>query len=276
MIQRKAMNTALAYTVVSLGAIIMILPFFWMVSTSLKVYEQQVTFPPTWIPNPVTFLNYVHVWKLVPLAHYYLNSIKITVFVLLGQILSCSLAAFALARLRFKGREFMFVLILVTMMLPYQVTIIPRFLLMKALGWLDTYYPFTVTAFFGGAFNTFLLRQYLMTPPSELDEAARVDGCTPFQTYWRITLPLVKPALLTVGIFTFMGSWNDFFGPLIYISSSDKYTLQLGLAFLRNYGDVEMGLLMAASVVAVLPILIIYFLGQSYFVEGIALTGLKE
>jgi ABC-type glycerol-3-phosphate transport system permease component len=190
-------------------------------------------------------------------------------------MLSCTLVAFAFARLQYPSRDFWFVVLLSTMMLPTHVTIIPHFVLFRILGWLNTFKPLIVPAFFGSAFYIFLLRQFFLTIPQELDDAATVDGCGIFRIYWQIILPLAKPALATVAVFSFISHWNDFLGPLIYLTSPEKMTIAVGLRLFRSQYSTEMHLLMAASTVAVLPILVIFFVAQKYFIQGIALTGLK-
>jgi ABC-type glycerol-3-phosphate transport system permease component len=259
----------------TLGAIAFGLPFFWMLSTSLKPIEDVFIIPIKWIPNPIKWNNYIEALTIFPFGRYFINSTKITLLSIIGHLISCTLAAYGFARIPFKGRELLFFLLLGTMMLPSQVTIIPIFIIFKKLGWVNTHLPLYVPSFFGGAFYIFLLRQYFMTIPVELEEAAIMDGCGYLRIFWNIYLPLSKNALITVIIFSFMGSWNDFFRPLIFINSPDKFTIPLGLAGFRS----EMGnywhYLMAASVVAVIPCILLYFFFQRYFIEGITLTGLK-
>lgn len=257
-----------------LGGVFLI-PFFWMISTSVKPESQIFTFPPRWIPDPVLWSNYPHAIDAIPFWTYVWNTTSITLLTILGTILSSSLVAYSFARLRWPGRDFLFVLLLSTMMLPGQVTMIPVFLLFKELGWINTILPLVVPSFFGNAFYIFLLRQFFLTIPSDLEDAARVDGCPRLLAFWHVILPLSKPALATVGVFTFMGSWNDFMGPLIYLSSEGKKTLALGLqGFVWEHGA-EWALLMAVSTLMLLPVLIIFFFAQRYFIEGITLTGIK-
>jgi len=265
----------LGYMLLTLGAIAFGLPFFWMLSTSFKPIEDVFIIPIKWIPNPIKWNNYIEALTIFPFGRYFINSTKITLLSIIGHLISCTLAAYGFARIPFKGRELLFFLLLGTMMLPSQVTIIPIFIIFKKLGWVNTHLPLYVPSFFGGAFYIFLLRQYFMTIPVELEEAAIMDGCGYLRIFWNIYLPLSKNALITVIIFSFMGSWNDFFRPLIFINSPDKFTIPLGLAGFRS----EMGnywhYLMAASVVAVIPCILLYFFFQRYFIEGITLTGLK-
>jgi ABC-type glycerol-3-phosphate transport system permease component len=219
--------------------------------------------------------NYPRGLTFIPFGRYLLNTLLICGIVVLGTILSCSLVAYGLARVEWRGRNGLFYIIIGTMMLPFQVTMVPMFVVFAKLGWVDTYLPLTVPAFFGNAFFVFLLRQFFMTLPAELTDAARIDGCSEVGIYRRIVLPLAKPALATVGLFAFMGTWNDYIGPLIYLSDAGRYTLSLGLAtFSSQYGSYP-GMLMAATTVMTLPIIVLFFLAQRTFIQGIALTGLK-
>ena len=265
----------LVYLVVACGGVVTIVPFLWMVSTSLKTTAQSMAFPPEWWPHPFAWENYTQIWQYMPFFRFLFNSVKIAFFVVFGQLLTCSLAGYAFAKLRFPGRRTLFVVLLSTMMIPSQVTLIPVFVIMKYLGWINTHYSLIVPAFFGSVFGTFLLRQFFLGLPNDLEDAARIDGCSPFGIYWRIMLPLAKPALATLAIFTFMGTWNDFLRPLIYLSDMDKMTLPVGLALLSNHQDIRIPLIMAGAVLSLLPILVLYIFGQKYFVRGIALTGMK-
>ncbi len=272
---RPLLHQLLVYSLLCLLGAVFLVPFFWMVSTSLKAESQIFVFPPKWIPEPVLWSNYPNAVKAIPFWTYAWNTVFITGFNILGVLISSSLVAYSFARLRWPGRNPLFVILLATMMLPGQVTMIPVFLLFKELGWVNTFLPLIVPAFFGNAFYIFLLRQFFLTIPVDLEDAARVDGCPRLLTYWHVILPLSKPALATVGVFTFMGTWNDFMGPLIYLSSEDKKTLALGLqSFVWEHGA-EWALLMAVSTMMLLPLLVLFFLAQRYFIEGIALTGIK-
>lgn len=269
------LHQILVYSLLCLLGAIFLVPFFWMVSTSLKAESQIFVFPPKWIPEPVLWSNYPNAVSAIPFWTYAYNTIFITGFNILGVLISSSLVAYSFARLRWPGRNQLFVILLATMMLPGQVTMIPVFLLFKELGWVNTFLPLIVPAFFGNAFYIFLLRQFFLTIPVDLEDAARVDGCPRLLTYWHVILPLSKPALATVGVFTFMGTWNDFMGPLIYLSSENRKTLALGLqSFVWEHGA-EWALLMAVSTMMLLPLLILFFLAQRYFIEGITLTGIK-
>ncbi|MCG2769887.1 MAG: carbohydrate ABC transporter permease [Anaerolineae bacterium] len=255
------------------GAVVILIPFVWTVSTSLKTVPQALTYPPVWIPKPVVWSNYVEALTAMPFHIFYRNSLVITSLSILGQLLSCSLVAFGFARLRFPGRDWLFLVVLSTMMVPFQVLIIPRFVLFKYMGWLNTLKPLIVPSFFGGAFTIFLLRQYFMSIPLELDDAAKIDGCSYFGIYSRIVLPLSKPALGAIAVFEFMSSWRSFLAPLIYLSSEKNYTVPLGLNAFRTEYFIEWNLYMAAAAVAMAVPLIVFFVAQRYFIQGVALTG---
>ncbi|MGQ9556008.1 MAG: carbohydrate ABC transporter permease [Anaerolineae bacterium] len=265
------------YTILVFLSAISLVPFLWMVSTSLKDPRSVFLFPPRWIPDPIVWENYIEALTFLPFARYFANTLFITASNIAGTLISASLAAYAFARLRAPLKGAMFLLILSPMFLPGQVTMIPLFILYKSLDWIDTYNPLIVPAFFGGgAFNIFLLRQFFTTIPLELDHAARIDGCGEAGILWRIILPLSKPALATVTIFSFMNHWNEFLGPLIYINSTQKLTVSVALSRFRGeYGTTAWHLLMAASIVAVLPCILIFFFAQEYFVKGIQMTGMK-
>lgn len=255
--------------------IIFILPFFWLVSTSLKPDDQLFKFPPIWIPKPIMWSNYPRALTYIPFWLYLKNTLIIAIPSTLGLLISSSIVAYGFSRIKWPGRDAVFFLAICTMMLPYQVTMIPLFIVFRNLGWVGTFKPLIIPSFFGGAFYIFLLRQFYMTLPMELSDAARIDGCSEFGIYSRIILPLSKPALATVGLFSFMGHWNDFLAPLIYLEDDTKYTLALGLQqFQRQFG-MEWGMLMATSVVISLPIIVLFFFTQRTFVQGIALTGMK-
>jgi len=263
------------HLVLILVGITFMLPFFWMISTSLKSNEQLFVMPPKWIPTPLVWSNYPKALTFIPFFTYLRNTLQICFFCIIGTVLSCSIVAYGLSRIQWPGREVVFLLALSTLMLPYQVTMIPLFLIFKTLGWVGTYKPLIIPAFFGNGFYIFLLRQFFMTIPQELSDSAYIDGCSEFRIYWQIILPLSKPALATVALFTFLGAWGDFLGPLIYINEQNKFTLSLGLQLFRFAYDVEWSYLMAASAVATVPIIILFFFTQKTFIQGITLTGLK-
>jgi multiple sugar transport system permease protein len=271
----KIVARVLAYVGVIVMAVPFFFPFAWLVSTSFKTASQIFVFPPNWIPNPVAWSNYPNVLTYIPFMTYLWNTMQVCFWNVLGTLISCSLAAYALARLRFPGRTASFAIVLSTMMLPYPVTVIPLYILFKNLGWVGTFYPLTVPAFFGNAFFIFLLRQFFMTIPLELSEAAKVDGASEFRIYAQIILPLSKPALATTALFTFLWTYTDFLNPLIYLTDNSTYTLSLGLNGFLGAHSAEWALLMAASVLFTLPIIILYFFAQKTFIQGIQTTGLK-
>jgi multiple sugar transport system permease protein len=251
----------------------MLAPLLWMLSTSLKEPGDIFIYPPQWIPDPVVWQNYVETVSVMPFGRFYFNSTFQAAAVTVLQLLTSSLAAFAFARLRFRGRELLFLLYLGTMMIPFPVTMIPNFIIVRVLGWIDTYQALILPPAFS-AFSTFLLRQYFMSLPIELDDAARVDGASSFRIWWQILLPLAGPAVATLAIFTFLGQWNNFLWPLIVTNSEHMRTLPVGLAAFQGQYRVEWHLLMAGSVIALVPILVIYIIGQKWFVRGITLTGM--
>jgi multiple sugar transport system permease protein len=251
------------------------LPFYWLVITSLKPDAQVFRIPPVWFPHPLQWQNYPHALVYIPFFRYTLNTVILCTLNVLGTIFSCSLVAYSLAKIRWKGRDFVFYSLLATMILPGQVTMIPTFAIFKWLGWIGSIKPLVVPAFFGGAFNIFLLRQFFLTIPSELSDAARMDGCTEFSTYCRVILPLAQPALATVALFTFIGTWNDFLGPLLYLTDERSFTLSLGLQRFVSQHGAEWGMLMAASTVMTLPIIVVFFCAQRTFIQGVATTGIK-
>ena len=260
---------------IALGALF-VLPFLWMVSTSFKETGQAYRFPPEFIPQPFTVKNYVSLWGgPIPFDRFYLNTITIVILSEIGTLTSCTLVAYSFARLKWWGRDVWFIVLLATMMLPFQVVMIPIYIIFRNLGWLDTLLPLVVPTFFGNPFYIFLLRQFFLGIPRDLEDAARVDGAGTFRILWQIFLPLSKPVLLTIAMFTFVGHWNDFLGPLLYLSSVDKMTISVGLAMFQGRGGSNWPALMSAATLATIPILIIFTLFQRYFVKGIVLTGMK-
>jgi ABC-type glycerol-3-phosphate transport system permease component len=251
------------------------IPVFWMVSSALKPNSKIFVYPPQWIPNPIQWDNFVKAMTMLPFATYFKNTMIIEVGVIAGTLLSCSIVAYGFARLDAPGRNFWFIVLLSTMMLPGVVTMIPVFLIFRQLGWVNTFLPLIVPAWFGSPFFIFLLRQFFMTIPRDFEDAARIDGANTWQLLTRILLPLSKPALATVAIFTFMGVWNDFMGPLIYLNKPETYTLALGINFFKGQYTSDWNMLMAASLVMMLPLVILFFAAQKAFIEGITLTGVK-
>jgi multiple sugar transport system permease protein len=265
-----------AYLFTTILALMFAMPFFWMVSSSLKSISDLAEYPPKLIPAVFVWSNYPEALRAAPFGIYFLNTIKITALGMLGQVFSGSLVAYGFARLRFKGSGFWFMVLLSTMMLPQQVTLIPQYLLFRELGWLNTIAPLVVPAYFGTPFYIFLLRQFFMTIPKELDEAAIVDGCGRFGIFWRIIIPLSRPILTTIVAFSFIAHWNDFFGPLIYLTDPKTMTVAVGLLTFKNDTQTLFHLLMAASTIALVPVVIVFFIAQRYFVSSITMTGLKE
>jgi ABC-type glycerol-3-phosphate transport system permease component len=272
---QQHLGTLTIHIVLILGAALLMIPLAWMLSTSLKDLGAVMMIPPEWIPETVRWSNYVEIFQVVPFALYIRNTAIITLLDVVGKVLSCSLVAFSFARLRWRGRDTIFLIMLATLMLPPQVTLVPQFVVYRYLGWIDTFMPLVLPNWFGGPFLTFLLRQFFMSIPLELDDAARIDGASIFGIYWRIVLPLSKPALAAVAIFTFNASWNDFFGPLIYLHSRELYTLSLGLRSFQDQNYTEWNLLMAASLVSMIPVLLLFFFAQKYFIQGVVFTGVK-
>ena len=264
------------YLLLLAGAFGVMIPFFWMLSTSLKRPGTEFTFPIEWIPVPPRFGNYWTAWSILPFNQWLLNTVRITGLSILGHIISCAIVGFGFARIRFPGRDAIFLLVLATMMLPFPSIIIPLFILFRELGWINTILPLVVPTFFAtSAFYIFLLRQFFMTLPLELDDAARVDGCSTFGIFYRICVPLIKPALGIILVFSFMNHWNDFLGPLIFLSDIDKYTLALGLRYFQGQHRVEWTLLMAASLLILSPCIILFFIAQKNYIQGIVITGVK-
>ncbi|RIK35651.1 MAG: sugar ABC transporter ATP-binding protein [Chloroflexi bacterium] len=254
----------------------MSLPFFWLLSSSLKEPARIWLFPPQWIPSPVRWENYSEALTAAPFHLYLFNTLIIVLANEVGILLTASMAGYSFARLRFRGRELVFTILLATIMLPWAVTLIPRYIMFKSLGWLDTFLPLIVPEWFGGgAFNIFLLRQFFRTIPRDFTDAARIDGAGEFGIYWRIVLPLIKPALTVVAIFTFLNNWNDFMGPLIYLTSPKNFTISLGLAAFKGLYTTQWHYLMAASTATILPVLVLFFVAQRYFIQGIVLSGIK-
>jgi multiple sugar transport system permease protein len=256
-------------------ALLFLVPLLWMLSSSLKPNWQIMEVPPRWIPRPPRWENYREALTVLPFGRYVANTALITLLTIVGHLLSCTLIAYAFARLRAPGRDALFVVLLATMMLPYPVTMVPLYVLFNRLGWINTILPLVVPAFLGSPFYIFLLRQFFRSIPRDFEDAARIDGASLLQILWRIMLPLALPAMATVAIFTFQAAWNDFLGPLIYLQRPDLYTVTLGLQFFRTSYTTDWAYLMAASLVTMLPLLVVFFLAQRAFVEGIALSGLK-
>lgn len=275
--KRKQQQVAriFAYITVATLGVCYVLPFLWMIITSLKPNTQIFAYPPIWIPNPFVWENYPNALKYIPFFRYMQNTLVISGLNVAGHVFSCSVAAFGFSRITWKGRDTLFFIYLATMMLPAAVTLIPTFILFSKLRWIGTVLPLVVPSFFGGAFFVFMLRQFFMGIPRDLDEAAKIDGCNEFQVFGRIILPLARPALATVALFTFLNAYRDFLGPLIYLTEQEQWTISLGLNMFRNQFGAEWQMMMAASAVTMAPILLLFFLTQKTFIQGLALTGIK-
>lgn len=268
-------STAVIHVFLILGAIVMVVPFLWMVITSLETTAQAFSIPPSFIPNPFQWGNYPQSFNALPFNLAYMNSAIVAVSVTFFQLITCAMAAYAFARIRFPGREIIFFVFLATMMIPFQLTIIPIFLTMKAFGLLDTLLSLILPPALFSAFGVFLLRQFILGLPLELEEAAIVDGANRWTIFWRIIMPLLRAPLAALGIFTFIGQWNDFFRPLIMLNTPSNFTVPLMLNQFRGQYATEWTLVMAGSVIAVLPLLIVYIAAQRHIIAGIAMTGLK-
>lgn len=267
-------GTIILHIALSIGAFMMVFPFLWMVLTSFKDISQAFLIPPKWIPDPWVWQNYPASLQALPFGRAYFNSAYIALLTVSVSLLTAAMAAYAFAKIRFPGHNIVFLLFLATMMVPGQVTIIPLFLIMKNLGWVDTHLSILVPGMLFNAFAVFMLRQFVRGIPAELEEAAIVDGANRWRAFWQIILPLLVPAMSALGIFMFLGSWNSFFYPLIFLNSPDLFTVPLMLNQFRGQYTVDWTLLMAGSAIAVLPVLVVYMIGQRKIIEGITLTGL--
>lgn len=274
--QRNLLQHVVIQIILLSAVTLMLIPLAWTLSTSLKPPGEVFDFPPKWIPSRILWSNYIEATTAINFFQYLWNSVVITGLSIVGKVISITLVAFSFARLRWWGRNTLFLIMLATMMLPPHVTLIPQFILFKYLNWINTFKPLIVPAFFGGPWLTFLVRQFLMTLPRDLDDAARIDGCSSFGLYWRIIIPLAKPAILIIIIFVFNGTWNEFLMPLIYLQSQEKFTLALGLRMFQGEASASWHLLMAASILTMLPVLILFFAAQKYFIQGIVFTGVKQ
>ena len=272
----RLVASVLLYVAVTIGALVMFMPFAWMLLASVKDLGQIYQVPPNWIPNPFVFQNYVNAWTSVPFATGYINSAIVTVTVVVVNLLTCSMAAYAFARIEFPFRHTLFILFLATLMVPEQVTIIPLYIIIESVGLIDTLLSLIIPYALFNAFGVFLLRQFIKSLPIDLEEAAIVDGANRWTIYWRIILPLIRPALAAFGIFTFLFQWNNFFRPLVFLNNIDNYTVPLAINFFRGQYATDFSLLMAGSAISIVPVLIVYAIGQRQIIEGIATTGLKQ
>ena len=273
---RRNIAKGILYAIMLAVLLVWMFPFYWIIRTSLMDVRQILRYPPVWIPNPVTFKNYTQGLRALPFDRFYVNTLVIVLLCMTGAMFTSTLAAYSFSRLRWPGRDKLFSLILSAMMLPSAVTLVPTFIGWSAVGYVNTIAPLTVPSWFGGgAFFIFLLRQFYRTIPREYDEAAVVDGAGYFQIYWRILLPMIKPALITVALFSFINNWNDFMHPLVYLSDEKKYTISLGLRSFMGMYNTDYGYMMAATVISVVPVIVIILFGQRYIVEGVVMTGIK-
>lgn len=262
------------HVILILGAVAMVGPFLWMIITSLKTLSESTEVPPTLFPSVINWENYVDIFKIFPFFKFYLNTLLVTVGITGGQIIMCSMAAYAFARIKFPGNKMLFIVFLSVLMVPGQAFLIPQYLIVSGLGWLNTIKALILPGVFS-AFGTFLLRQFFLTFPDEIEEAAKLDGCNHFQIYWRIMLPLAKPGLIALSIFTIRYAWNDFLWPLITINSLDKMPISAGLATMQGEHTTNYPVLMAGTLLATWPLIVVFVLLQRHFVEGIALSGRK-
>ncbi|MCE7985542.1 MAG: carbohydrate ABC transporter permease [Caldilinea sp. CFX5] len=272
----RRLNHLLVFLALVVLAILMIIiPIGWMVITALKEPQQIFAWPPVYWPDPIRWQNFTDVLTQIPFVRYAGNSFLIAFMNIIGRLLSCTLVAYSFARLRFPGRNLLFMLLLSTLMIPGQVTLLPQFVLFNWLGWVGSYLPLIVPSFFGNAFFIFLMRQYILTIPRDLDEAARIDGASTWGVFRRIILPLCVPPMMVIAVLTFLWTWNEFLDPLIYISDYDAYTIQLGLNMLKGRYNIQWNLIMAGSLIGVLPPLLLYFVAQKHLIGGIASVGIK-
>lgn len=275
---RRTLGQAALYLLVAAVSVLFLFPWLWLISTSLKSPEQIIAVPPQLLPNPVMWINYYYGVTFVDFPRYMLNTLIIATSVMLARIVSCTLVAYALSIVDWPGKRILFALVLATMMLPSQVTLIPLFIIYSRLGWVNTFLPLTLPALFGDAFFIFLMRQFFVTIPKDLVDAARMDGASHFDIYLRVVMPLARPALATLVAFTFIWTYNDFMGPLIYLKDRDLWTLSLGMqGFTQRYGagGTALGAMMAAATLYTLPMIVLFLAAQKTFIRGIVTTGLK-
>jgi multiple sugar transport system permease protein len=281
--RRSNLTVSLIHVVLILFSVVFFLPLLWMIVTSLKPIGETMTTPPKWIPSKLLWVNYPQAIMYrseelgyIPFLVYLRNTVIVTILTVVGAVTSNSVVAYSFARLKWPGRDFFFAVTLATMMIPFPVLMVPTFALFKWLGWVGTFRPLWVPAYFASAFSIFLLRQFYKTIPMELSEAATIDGCNEMRIFLDVILPLARPALVVVALFTFMGSWNDFMGPLIYLVDQNTFTLSLGLlAYQSQHGGTPWNLLMAATCLVILPVVLVFFFAQKVFIQGIATTGIK-
>ncbi len=273
--RKKRIISTILFLLLSFGSVVFLFPFFWMISTSFKTNAEVWTYPIKWIPDKLIWKNYTDIFEILPFGRYFFNTFFITICRIAGQVISCSIVAYSFARLRFPGKNVLFLLMLSTLMLPSVVTLIPNFVFFSKLDWVDTWLPLIIPMLFATPFNTFLLRQFYMSLPKELDEAAKIDGCSTWRIFGRILLPLTKPAVAAIVVFEFMNGWNDFMGPLLYLIDDKLYTVSLALSFFQGKNHTDWQLLMAASTVTSIPLLLLFTIAQKYIIGGITMSGIK-
>jgi multiple sugar transport system permease protein len=272
----KLIGKVLVYAILCAGAAAFLFPLIWMLLTAVKPLAETTRVPPTWLPSEFLWGNFLKATQQIPFWLYAKNTLIVCVLSVFGTLLSSTLVAYGFSRIKWAGRDSLFLLVLATMMIPFPVTMVPMFVVFAKLGWVGTLKPLWVPSFAASAFNIFLLRQFFRTIPMELSEAARIDGCSEMGILWRVVVPLSKPVLLVAGLFQFIASWNDFMGPLIYLTRQETYTLALGLQFFQSqHGGTQWNYLLAASALVILPVMVLYFFAQKFFIEGISMTGIK-
>jgi len=274
-IKKLDFEKIILYVILAVIAVLFVLPIIYLLMGAFKESSELFREPFQWLPDRFQLDNFKKMFTNIPFFKYLRNTLIIVFFNVVGSLISCSLVAYGFSRLKWPGRDKVFVLVLVTMILPYQVTMVPLFLFFTRLGWIGTFLPLTVPAFFGNPFFIFLLRQFFIGIPRELTEAARIDGANEFRIYYGLILPMAKPVLITVAIFAFMRSWNDFIGPLVFLGSDDLYTLSLAASMLKSNYDPNWSVLMALAVIMILPVFIVFFMMQKYFIRGVAMSGIK-
>jgi len=277
MMFKGTLQAITVYAVCIVISLITVGPFLWMLSTSFKLPTEATVLPPEWIPSPFTWESYRGLFdnQILPFGRFIFNSVYISILVVIGRLLACALAGYGFARLEFPGRDIAFGMLLASLMIPDMLAVIPLYSAYARIGWIDTHWPLIIPPIIANTFGTFLLRQFFKTIPKDYEEAALIDGASHWEIFWRIMIPLAKPALATVGVLTFISSWNDFFLPLVFLTSIEKFTLPVGLAFYQGELSTDYTSLMAGSVLAILPTLVIYVLAQRYFTQGVVLTGVK-
>jgi multiple sugar transport system permease protein len=275
---RKLLNSALIHVLLLAGTVVLMIPFFWMLSTSLKSLDEVQAWPIVWVPSKLLWDNYLEVFRRIPFARFMLNSLILATGGIAGTLISSSLAGFGFARMRFPGRDVLFFLNLTVLMLPAWVVIVPHFMIFKAVGWLDTFLPIIVPSFFGNAFHIFLFRQFFLGVPIELEEAARIDGCTYLRTFLQVFLPLSKPVIATVALFAFFYYWNDLLYPLVYFRTQTRFPVSLGMRLFQqaSFGIINYPLMMAAALMSLAPCVILFFVAQRLFIHGVVITGVEK